>query len=162
MARPQKTGLQYFPLDVDIFDDDKVLPVSVKFGATGEAIVVRILCLIYREGYYVKWNDGLKFKVANQAKVDEPLVEAVVETLVKYRFFDEKTFREDRVLTSEGIQKRWSEATKKRVVEAGGDYWVLENEGSFRAGNPSFGGRNPGFRTRNPRFSARKYTKEIK
>ena len=39
-------GLEYFSFDVDIFDDEKVIPISSEFGAKGECIVVRVLLLI--------------------------------------------------------------------------------------------------------------------
>ena len=35
MARPQKKGLDYFPMDVDIFDDIKLKIVRAKYGSDG-------------------------------------------------------------------------------------------------------------------------------
>ena len=36
MARPNKIGLDYFPLDVDIFEDEKISAISGEFGIKGE------------------------------------------------------------------------------------------------------------------------------
>ena len=56
MARPTKTGLNYFPLDVDFFDDPRVGAVTVEHGTEGQAAVVMLLCAIYRNGYYIEWT----------------------------------------------------------------------------------------------------------
>lgn len=32
MARPTKTGLEYFPLDVDMDQDDKLFFIEAKYG----------------------------------------------------------------------------------------------------------------------------------
>lgn len=126
MARPTKLGLDYFTFDIDMFEDEKVLPVSVEFGAKGESVVVRVLCAIYREGYFVQWSEGLKFKIANQAKLSEGLVSDVVLKLIKYHFFNEEIFNQHQVLTSAGIQKRWKEATRKRVYLEKKEFWLLD------------------------------------
>ena len=141
MARPKKTGIEYFPFDVDFFEDEKVLPVSVEFGAKGEIIVIRLLCAIYREGYFVQWSEGLKFKLANQAKVGENLVSDVVLKLVKYHFFNKELFNLHQILSSAGIQKRWKEATRKRVNLDEKRYWLLDEIEVSGGRNPVSGGR---------------------
>ena len=57
MSRPKKTGLDFFPLDIDFFEDEKLLLVSSKFGVAGDGILVRLLCKIYQNGYYIKFDD---------------------------------------------------------------------------------------------------------
>ncbi len=141
MARPKKSGLEYFPFDIDMFEDEKVLPVSVEFGAKGEAVVVRVLCAIYREGYFVRWSEGLKFKIANQVKLSEGLVSDVVSKLVKYHFFNEDIFNQHQVLTSAGIQKRWKEATRKRVDSDKKEFWLLDEKRVSGGRNNVSGGR---------------------
>ena len=32
MARPRKTGLDYFPFDVDFFEDEKIVAIAGEFG----------------------------------------------------------------------------------------------------------------------------------
>ncbi len=143
MARPKRTGIDYFSLDVDFFDDEKILPISVPFGAKGEIIVIRLLCAIYREGYFIQWSNGLKFKIANQSKVSEDLVSDVVLKLIKYHFFNEALFKQYQILTSVGIQKRWSEATRKRVKSENLEYWLLSEKEEFQAEETHIsGGRN--------------------
>jgi len=126
MARPIKIGLEYFPMDVDIFEDEKVIPVSSEFGAKGECIIIRVLCAIYRNGYFAECSDAFKFKIAKQANLPNSLVSEVIVGLVKWGFFDKSVFDSFNMLTSTGIQKRWKEATRKRVSKNDLDYWILE------------------------------------
>lgn len=59
MARPNKMGLDYFPFDVDFFNDEKIVAISGEFGIKGEIVVIKLLCAIYRNGYFILWNDLL-------------------------------------------------------------------------------------------------------
>lgn len=115
MARPRKTGLQYFPFDVDFFSDEKVVCIGGEFGVKGELTIIRLLCAIYRNGYFISWNDNLKYKLKRDMDgVTGELLEQVVRTLVRRGFFDESLFNSDSILTSEGIQRRYFEATRLR------------------------------------------------
>ena len=60
----RKTGLEFFSLDVDFFQDEKIQFVSARFGAKGEAITLRLLCKIYRQGYYTAWDDDAALLLA--------------------------------------------------------------------------------------------------
>ena len=53
MARPQKEGLDYFPLDTDIAEDEKILYLEAETGLEGFAIYVKLLSTIYRNSYYM-------------------------------------------------------------------------------------------------------------
>jgi len=118
MARPNKIGLDYFPLDVDIFEDEKVSAISGEFGIKGEITVIRLLCAIYRNGYFVQWNDLLKFKLLRSMPgISSELIESIVNRLVLWGFFDKTLFDSVKVLTSRGIQKRYFEASKRRKTE---------------------------------------------
>jgi hypothetical protein len=43
MARPSKTGIDYFPFDIDFFNDDKIQLIEAEFGIKGGYIAVRLL-----------------------------------------------------------------------------------------------------------------------
>ena len=126
MARPQKIGLDYFPLDVDFFEDEKILAISGEFAVKGEIIALRLLCEIYKNGYFVEWSELLKNKMARLGGLSAGLIEEVVIKLVKYRFFDESLFCEHKVLTSNGIQKRFFEAVKRRKDVKFSKYLLIE------------------------------------
>ncbi|WP_262247001.1 DUF4373 domain-containing protein [Parapedobacter soli] len=125
MARPEKLGLDYFPLDVDIFESDKMLAISGEFAVKGEIITLRLLCEIYRNGYFVEYSELLKNKLARLSGLSVNLIDEVIGKLVKYGFFDESVFREHYVLTSKGIQKRYLEAVKRRKNILCEHYWLL-------------------------------------
>lgn len=131
MARPSKTGLEYFSMDVDIFEDEKVIPTSSEFGAEGECVFVRVLCAIYRNGYFVECTDGFMFKIAKQSNVSYSTVSSVIEGLVKWGFFDASLYANSNILTSNGIQLRWKEATRKRVLQKNLEFWLNPQKAGF-------------------------------
>lgn len=137
MARPQKTGLDYFPFNVDLFDDEKVIPISSEFGAKGECVVVRVLCAIYRNGYFAECSEAFKFKIAKQAGVPQSLVSEVISGLVKWGFFDRTVFDSFGIITSKGIQKRWKEATRKRVEKNELEFWLIDDKKEVSGGRNS-------------------------
>ncbi len=131
MARPVKQGLDYFPMDVDIFDDDKLIAVAVKFGAMGELLAVKLLCAIYREGYYLMWQERLKLKMMRcMPGITEDFLEQVVDTLVQYGLFDKTLFQSDGVLTSKGIQTRYF-TSKRRKTTDDLPYILLSRDGKM-------------------------------
>lgn len=126
MARPNKQGLDYFPLDVGIFENDKILAISGEFSVKGEIIVLRLLCEIYRNGYFVEFSELLKNKLARLGGLSGGLVDEVVRKLVKYEFFDGFVFSEYNILTSKNIQKVYLEASKRRKDIDLSQYWLLD------------------------------------
>lgn len=109
MARPYKTGIDYFPLDVDFFVDDKMIAIAGEFGIKGEVAVIHLLCAIYRNGYYVEWNDRLRSKLDRELPgVSVDLLCMIVDRLVRWEFFDKSLFYSSSILTSKGIQRRYS------------------------------------------------------
>ena len=129
MARPVKFSIDYFSVDVDIFDDEKVLPVSSEYGAQGEAIIIRILCSIYRNGYYIECTESFIYKIAKQANVNHEVVQGVIDGLVKWGFFDQGVYSAYKVISSAGIQARWKEAVRKRIISRDSLPFWIENEG---------------------------------
>lgn len=132
MARPQKKGIDYFPFDVDFFDDEKIEAISGEFGQKGELAAIKLLCAIYRNGYFIVWDDLAKMKITRRMHgVSPELLDTIVLRLVKWNFFDMGLFESARVLSSHGIQKRWKEATRKRVGEKSEEleYWLIEVSG---------------------------------
>lgn len=129
MARPIKKGIDYFSFDIDFFEDEKIEPISGEFGIKGEIIVIRLLCAVYRNGYFAMWNEQTKMTLANRCKVSSELVEQVINRLVKWGFIEKTLFDSAKVITSRGIQKRFKEATRKRKYDyATLDYWLLDEQ----------------------------------
>lgn len=129
MARPNKTGLDYFPLDVDFHDDDKVALLTAEFNVMAEAIIIRLLCKIYKNGYYYAWGDDERLLFCRWAGgVFVPnQVEEVVKGCLRRSFFDKGVFEAFGILTSPGIQKRFMQASQERKsIDIIADYWLLD------------------------------------
>lgn len=136
MARPTKKGLDYFPLDIDFFEDEKIEAISGEFGLKGEIIVLKLLCAIYKNGYFLQWNELQKMKLLKRLPgVSSELITQVLERLVKWNFFNENLFNSESILTSKGIQIRYLEATKRRKEKGFIEYVLIncnENDTSNR------------------------------
>lgn len=129
MARPRKQGLDYFPLDVDIDQDDKIQLVEAVHGPVGFAIVIKLLMRIYKDGYYSKWTETEQLLFSKRVNVDINLVNVCINDCVKWDFFDTEVFETHGVLTSNGIQKRFLEAVGRRQkVEMVSEYLLLDDE----------------------------------
>jgi len=110
------TGIEYYPMNVDFFDDDKIALIEGEFGVKGSVIAIRLLCKIYREGYYYQWGNDecLLFARKSGADIVPNTVQEVVNGLVRRSFFDKRVFDQFGVLTSRGIQQRYFEAVRRR------------------------------------------------
>ncbi|MGX2947176.1 Lin1244/Lin1753 domain-containing protein [Enterococcus alishanensis] len=128
MARPTKSGLDYFPLDVHIFEDEKIEAIAGEFGIKGELAVIKLLCAVYEKGYFVVWNDLTKAKLLKRLPgTSKDLLEQVVNRLVTWGFFNESLFNSAKVLTSETIQATYFEATKRRKSQKPTQYVINDN-----------------------------------
>lgn len=135
MARPQKRGLDYFPVDVDFFDDPRTIAIAQKFGSEGISMLMCLMCNIYKNGYYVEWNDFFRLKmVRDLGNVPEERINQILVQLIEWGIFDKAVFEEHQVLTSEEIQLRYKELRQraKRVVTL--DRFVLVQQESDESG----------------------------
>lgn len=117
MARPIKLGLDYFPFEVDFFEDDKTELISAEFGNKGELVMLRLLSLIYKNGYFYEWNEEKALLLAKRVGngCTGALVDEIVSRLAMRSFFDERVLRSFGVLTSERIQENYLAAVSRRV-----------------------------------------------
>ena len=131
MARPVKEGLDYFPLDVDIFEDEKIEAIAGEFGPKGELAVIKLLCAIYKKGYFILWNDLTQATLLKRLPgASKEMINQIVNRLVSWGFFDEALFDSVRVLTSENIQATYFEATKRRKTPKPTKYVINVNNNS--------------------------------
>jgi len=127
MARPTKQGLEYFPLDVDIDQDDKVYLIEAKHGLIGFALIIRLLMKIYKNGYYLPWSEKETFILAKQTSVDVNTINNVVNDCINYGLFDKNLYEKYQILTSRGIQKRYFEAcTRRKKVVVVREYLLID------------------------------------
>ena len=170
LARPKKSGLSYFPLDTDFFDNDSRIKIlKARYRADGIMIYVYLLCEIYKNGYYIQVDDDLEYIIASELGVSVDKVKQVLNFLLKKSLFDSKLFSSDKVLTSAGIQKRFQLAVKERArknpIEVG-RYWLLEKKATEPFIKCTLFQENPGnacgYSGKNPEDSENKCTKKSK
>lgn len=126
MARPTASGIDYFPLDTDIDQDDKIALVEADFGMEGFGIVIKLLMKIYSEGYFYSWEEKEQKLFARRINVDINYLSDIVNACIRWDFFEKDLFVKYCILTSKGIQKRYFEATSRRKgVEVVEDYLLL-------------------------------------
>ena len=108
MARISKSGLDYFPLDVNFLQDRKVRRISSRHHAAGIAALTSLFCLIYKEkGYYVPWNQDTLFDVAQEACCEEAEMQAIIDDCLAVGLFDPHIYKVYSVLTSQVIQEQY-------------------------------------------------------
>lgn len=107
MARPIKTGLDYFPLDIDFFEDIKIRKLIKYLGAKSISVYAYLLCKIYREGYFIKWDIELPFIISEATGLKEEYVNEVVKFCLRNDLFSENLYNSKNILSSKGIQERY-------------------------------------------------------
>lgn len=130
MARPLKDGVDYFPLDTDFLQDDKVRLIKSEFGAKGILILIALFSEIYRgDGYFKVWNNDCCLLMADAVGcgiVPENITQ-VVQGCLRRSIFDDGVFQMFGILTSAGIQRRYIRMFPSRkqifIVK---EYWLLD------------------------------------
>ena len=108
MARISKPGLDYFPLDVNFFQDRKVRRISNRHHAAGIAALTSLLCLIYKEkGFYVAWNQDTLFDISQEVCCEEEEMQAIIDDCLSVGLFDTYIYKEYGILTSQAIQEQY-------------------------------------------------------
>lgn len=131
-GRPRKTGLSYHSSDVDFYEDFKIIDLLDKYGPIGTTIYDVVIKMIYRKGYYLEIPMNqlaltVQKTIGSKWIRNKDLVLQVVQYCADIGLFD-KDLSLQSVLTSAGIQKRYSLATvrSKAQIEK---YRLIEKEG---------------------------------
>lgn len=122
MARPSKPGLDYFPFEVDVFSDMKIMKLCHKGGGgIAAAVYFNLLCSIYKNGYYLEYQkEDTAFKVMVELhEQNTQRIEEIIQICVEVGLFDAYMFNKYHVLTSAAIQERYQLIMKqsKRVAK---------------------------------------------
>ncbi|MCM0239211.1 DUF4373 domain-containing protein [Bacteroides fragilis] len=112
-------GINYFPIGVNFMEENAMEVIEAKYGIKGSAIVLKLLCKIYKEGYFIRWDEEQCLIFANKAgrEVQAAEVQGIIEILFIKGILDRNSYLENGILTPESIQKVWLEATKRRKRE---------------------------------------------
>jgi len=118
VARPHKAGIDYFPLDVYMEQDDKIALIEAKYGIVGFGVIIKLYKKIYSEnGYYYKWDDKTKLLFSKYASTEYEKVENIINDAIEWDLFNKNIFKKYQILTSKRIQKTYFSASirKKRI-----------------------------------------------
>ncbi|MCR5265099.1 MAG: DUF4373 domain-containing protein [Cyanobacteria bacterium RUI128] len=134
MARPTKLNLDYFPMDVDIFDDIKIRKVMRHHGQKKSfAIYICMLCFIYKNGYFVTVDEDLYFVVSEKVMCPEEDVREVMEYCLSVGLFNQALFEKCNILTSRSIQERYKNVSARRSSEISKEYSLLGNSNTKKS-----------------------------
>lgn len=126
-ARPPKSGIDYFPLDVHM--DTRMRLIEAEFGLTGFAVVVKLLQYIYGQGgYYGEWNDEVALLFGRDIGLGGSAVSEIVSAAIRREIFDRDLYERFSILTSEKIQRDYMRVVARRArVEVENVYLLIKH-----------------------------------
>lgn len=129
MARPRKTGLDYYPMDVDFWDDLKIIDLMNEYGPLGAAVYDIVISQVYKNGYYLevpleKLAVLIIRMIGNRWIKDKSLVLEIIQYCGEIGLFHQALLSKS-VITSVGIQRRYAEVTARSKADKS-RYWLLE------------------------------------
>ncbi len=132
MSRPAKSGLSYWPFDVDLFESKKYLLIKSEFGTKGEMIMIRIFNEVYRtDGYFKRWDfdDCLLLSQRLGDGCTPEFIERVVARCCERGLFDSGVFEKYGVITSREFQSRYIKVrtTHHDAIPVVAEYWLLSS-----------------------------------
>lgn len=107
MGRKIKRGLDYYPVDVDIASDIKMRKLLKRCGGQAYTVYAFLLCLIYKNGYYIELDEDLPFILSEQTGYSEEYIGQVIDCCLDIDLFNKTLYASDKVITSRAIQERY-------------------------------------------------------
>lgn len=116
MARPIKEGIDYFSVDCQFSDEEKLI--IAEFGLKGAGVLYGLKAKIFGgKGFYTKWDDDVALLFARDYSAGVDVVKEVVSACIRRGIFDRDMFDRYGILTSEDIQGRYADATERRISQ---------------------------------------------
>lgn len=133
MSNVSKPGLDYFPKDVNYYDDFKIIDLIAEYGPAGQIVYDFILTQIYKEGYYIEMPVEKVALLAVRAVGSRWVTKEFAINVITY-CGDIGLFRVDLlskgVITSAGVQRRYEEIKKRLRRKFNKEkYWILDEDG---------------------------------
>ena len=119
MGRNWKAGLDLMPLDVEIAGSDTLFIIIAELGEKSFGRIIKILCDLYKdEGYFKGWQEEDELLFSGKYNIPKDELNALVNTCVKRKFFDQALFIRYSILTSKDIQLNYLKAaeTKSKII----------------------------------------------
>ncbi len=102
----QKSVMQINPL---FFETPEVAAIGSEFGAEGELTVIRLLCAIGKDDYYMRWDHMHKMAFIGRsvATMTSDLLDRIVARMAEYGLIDAEMLESAGVITSAEIQRQY-------------------------------------------------------
>lgn len=125
-------GIPYFPIYATFFEEEVIELLEAQYGIRASYIVMRLLCKIYKEGYYISWGQeqSIIFIRKIGGEIQEKTMDKIIQILIEKEFFDKESYEKYGILTSEQIQRVWLEATVRRKRDFSKLPYLLSNSNS--------------------------------
>lgn len=130
MGRNKKVGLDYFPMDVDFFQDIRIRKLIKYQGGKAVTVYALLLCTIYKQGYYMRWDEELPFIISEQTGFEEAYIQEVFKCCLMVGLFSKKLYDSNKILTSKGIQERYQMIGDlcRRRVDISSEFMLISSE----------------------------------
>ena len=131
MPRLRKQGLSYFPFDADFYRQTATRILVRRFGSTAINLYLYILCNIYMNcGYYIQFDfEETEYAYLELGMKKEEFKE-IIDYCVEIDIFDERLWKERRILTSYNIQNtyQWAKNSMRRKtpLPVSRELWLIE------------------------------------
>lgn len=124
-------------MDVDIFQDIRIRKLIKYQGGASVSVYTLLLCLIYKDGYYMKWDNELPFIVSEITRLEEKYISDVIECCLSIGLFDKSLYEKENILTSHSIQQRYCSIKRlnKRLARID-EYRLIEEPATPPAKKP--------------------------
>lgn len=109
MGQNKRRGLDFYLLDVDMFQDLRIRKLIKYQGGKAVTVYTLLLCLIYKGGYYTRWDKELPFIISEQTGFEEVYISEVIKSCLSLGLFSCELYRSHGILTSKSIQIRYME-----------------------------------------------------
>ena len=142
MARPEKEGIDYYPLEVGVLKERRMHSMIKRYGSDAVSVFIHILNECYsNKGYYLVLDSDFYDFASDILLITEERLDEIIEALCEKGFFTIIEYDGRIILTSEGIQQRFQNIVKglrrKTPFSPIKELWLLENnEHDFTRNNP--------------------------
>lgn len=134
-------GIDYFCIETDIKDDDKVFALRYHYATEGGGYdhaagyaafgrLVDVLADIYREGFAAEMNAPRRIRLSQQLGLTPEEFDGFIGECVNAGLFDRRLWEENQVLTSRGIQRRYYIVASRRTgaIPESQRRWLLPDD----------------------------------
>lgn len=134
-------GIDYFCIETDIKDDDKVFALRYHYATAGGGYdlgagyaafgrLVDVLADIYREGFAAEMNLPRRIRLSQQLGLSPDEFDGFIGECVNAGLFDRRLWEDHQVLTSRGIQRRYYIVANRRTgaIPESQKRWLLPDD----------------------------------